>query len=267
MQRSWQFLCLALLIGSLSLVGCASTEEMPSETTETTTTTTTPTTNTTVMSFEDYKPRLQCPKPKEQKEGEEKFRCEAVIEMVIQSESEINGKSILIAVNGDDAPITAGNFVDLVERGVYDGLAFHRVIRDPEPFVAQGGDPAGKDVNVPVSALGRGGFTDPATGVRRDLPLEIKLAGDETPTYGQAKLDPSKVVLKHEKGAIAMARSQFPNSASAQFYFSLANHAFLDGDYAVFGKVTEGLDVMDKIQMGDRIKSAKVIEGADYLVK
>lgn len=261
MQRSWQFLCLALLIGSLSLVGCASTDEMQTETS------TTPATDTTVTSFENYKPRLQCPEQKKQKEGEEEFRCEAVIEMVIQSESEINGKSILIAVNGADAPITAGNFVDLVERGVYDGLAFHRVIRDPEPFVAQGGDPVGKDVNVPVSALGRGGFTDPATGVRRDLPLEIKLAGDDTPTYGQAKLDPSKVVLKHEKGAIAMARSQFPNSASAQFYFSLANHAFLDGDYAVFGKVTEGLDVMEKIQMGDRIKSAKVIEGADYLVK
>lgn len=259
MQRSWQFLCLALLIGSLSLVGCASTDEMPTETT----TTTTPTTDTTITSFETYKPRLECPEPR----GDEEFRCEAVIEMVIQSESEINGKSILIAVNGADAPITAGNFVDLVERGVYDGLAFHRVIREPEPFVAQGGDPAGKDANVPVSALGRGGFTDPATGVRRDLPLEIKLDGDETPTYGQATLDPSKVVLKHEKGAIAMARSQFPNSASAQFYFSLANHAFLDGDYAVFGKVTEGLDVMEQIQMGDRIKSAKVIEGADYLVK
>lgn len=262
MQRSWQWFCVVLLIGSLSLTGCASTEET---TTGSGTETTTSVVETAVTSFENYKPRLACPKGKEK---EEEQSCRAVVEMVLESQSsEVNGQMLTIELDGENAPITSGNFVDLVQRGVYDGLAFHRVVRDPEPFVVQGGDPVSQDRQVPISALGRGGFVDPDTGVQRDLPLEIKLAGDESPTYGKAELDPTKVVLKHEKGAIAMARSQFPNSASSQFYFSLAPNNFLNGNYAVFGKVTKGVELLDKIQAGDRIKSAKVIEGADYLVK
>lgn len=240
MQRSWQVLWAALLIGSLAIAGCSSPQSNTPEDAAT------PETTTAVNTFADYTPRL---------EGMAK------VEMIVA------GKSIIVELNGEEAPVTAGNFADLVERGVYDGLAFHRVIRDPEPFVAQGGDPMGKDTTVPVSALGQGGYTDPETGVRRDLPLEIKLSSQEDPVYGRAELNPSEVVLKHEKGAIAMARSQAPNSASAQFYFSLAEHGFLDGNYAVFGKVVEGLDVVDGIQMGDRIDSAKIIEGAENLVK
>ncbi|OKH19358.1 peptidylprolyl isomerase [[Limnothrix rosea] IAM M-220] len=240
MRHPWQVFCIAVLIGSLTLVGCAptSTPDSESSTTESTT--------TTVNPFDDYTPRL---------EGMAK------VEMVV------NGQSIVIELNGEDAPITAGNFADLVERGVYDGLAFHRVIRDPEPFVAQGGDPVGKDPSVPIAQLGRGGYVEPETGARRDLPLEIKLEGSEDPVYGRASLDGSKVTLKHEKGTIAMARSQAPNSASAQFYFTLAELSFLDGNYAVFGKVVEGIDVVDSIQMGDRIESARLIEGADNLIK
>ncbi|NJN73475.1 MAG: peptidylprolyl isomerase [Limnothrix sp. RL_2_0] len=239
MQRSWQVLWAVLLVGSLAIAGCSPQSKTPEDTT-------TPETTATINTFADYTPRL---------EGMAK------VEMIV------DGKPIIIELNGEDAPVTAGNFADLVERGVYDGLAFHRVIRDPEPFVAQGGDPMGKDASVPVSGLGRGGYTDPETGVRRDVPLEIKLSSQEVPVYGRAQLNPSEVVLKHEKGAIAMARSQAPNSASAQFYFSLAEHGFLDGNYAVFGKVVEGMDVVDGIQMGDRIESAKLIEGAENLVK
>lgn len=182
----------------------------------------------------------------------------------------INGSSIIIEVDGNNAPITAGNFVDLVEQGVYDGVAFHRVVREPDPFVVQGGDPQSQDPNFPIENLGTGGFIDPETGQERNIPLEIKLEGDEEPTYSTAlgRLagnEPPDVVLEHERGAIAMARSDAPDSASSQFYFALDEIEFLDGDYAVFGNITEGLDLIDSIEQGDRIEDAEVISGLENL--
>jgi peptidyl-prolyl cis-trans isomerase B (cyclophilin B) len=73
--------------------------------------------------------------------------------------------------------------------------------------------------------------------------------------------------LPHTKGAVAMARSQDPDSASSQFYFALDDLSFLDGNYAVFGYVTAGMNVVDQIQQGDRIESAKVTQGAENLKK
>ena len=70
-------------------------------------------------------------------------------------------------------PLTSGNFIDLVEQGVYDGTAFHRVVRSPSPFVVQGGDPQSKDPNFPVQRLGTGNFVDPKTKQPRYIPLEI----------------------------------------------------------------------------------------------
>lgn len=179
----------------------------------------------------------------------------------------VNGKPIEIEVDGTNAPITAGNFVDLVQRGVYDGLVFHRVVRQPEPFVVQGGDPQSKDPNF-GGMLGTGGFIDPATGQERFIPLEIKPQGAEEPIYGatfqQAGIAQNPA-LQHKRGAVAMARSQMPNSASSQFYFTLSDLEFLDGNYAVFGYVTEGMDVIDNIQQGDRIQSARVVSGAENL--
>ena len=185
------------------------------------------------------------------------------LEGLAKVEMVVNGSPILIEVDGENAPITAGNFVDLVERGVYDGLSFHRVVKEPQPFVVQGGDPQGN---------GTGGFVDPKTSQRRSIPLEIKLEGDEQPTYSkalgqQAGMPGSSVVLEHDRGAVAMARSQMPDSASSQFYFALSDLEFLNGDYAVFGHVIEGMDVVDNIKQGDRIESAKVVEGAENLKK
>jgi peptidyl-prolyl cis-trans isomerase B (cyclophilin B) len=185
----------------------------------------------------------------------------------------INGSPIIIEVDGNEAPITAGNFVDLVQRGVYDGLVFHRVVKDPQPFVAQGGDPQGKDPKFPASQLGTGSFIDPETSKARYIPLEIKVQGEENPTYSRplgrqtGSSAPPAVVLKHTRSAVAMARSQPPDSASSQFYIALADLDFLDGDYAVFGYVTKGMDAVDRINQGDRIQSAKVIEGAENLKK
>ena len=181
----------------------------------------------------------------------------------------VNGESVVVEVDGAQAPVTAGNFVDLVERGVYDGTVFHRVVREPQPFVVQGGDPQSTDPSVPVQQLGTGGFIDPDTQEKRFIPLEITPEGADQPIYSQTFESAGQTVkpaLRHTHGAVAMARSQFPDSASAQFYFALADLPFLDGSYAVFGYVTEGLDVVDAIQQGDVIESAAVIEGLDNLV-
>jgi len=142
---------------------------------------------------------------------------------------ETNKGSITIELYEDKAPITAGNFIDLVERGFYDGLKFHRF----EPgFVIQGGDPRGN---------GTGGFIDPQTGRERRIKLEV--------TPG----------LKHgDAGGVAMARSQDPSSASCQFYITLGPAAFLDMNYAVFGRVSDGMDAVNKLRAGDMMTSVKM---------
>lgn len=190
------------------------------------------------------------------------LRGKATIEMIVK------GSPITIEVDGSDAPITAGNFVDLVQRGVYDGLVFHRVVREPQPFVVQGGDPQSKNPNFPPEQLGTGSFTDPTTSQPRYIPLEIKPQTGDRPLYGKTfemAGTTGKPKLRHTRGAVAMARSAIPDSASSQFYIALADLAFLDGSYAVFGYVTQGMEVVDTIQQGDRIESAKVIKGADNL--
>jgi len=142
---------------------------------------------------------------------------------------ETNKGTITIELYEDKAPITAGNFIDLVGRGFYDGLTFHRY----EPgFVIQGGDPVGN---------GTGGFVDPQTGRERRIKLEV-----------------SRELPQGQAGALAMARSSNPDSASCQFYITLGPAAFLDGKHVVFGKVTEGMDVVNQIQKNDVVTSIRV---------
>lgn len=182
----------------------------------------------------------------------------------------VNNAPITIEVDGTNAPISAGNFVDLVQRKAYDGLVFHRVVREPEPFVVQGGDPQGKDPNFPAEQLGTGSWVDPKTKKPRYIPLEIKPNGAKQPIYSKTLADAgiSKApTLRHKRGAVAMARSSEADSASSQFYFALDNLPFLDGSYAVFGYVTKGMNVVDKIQQGDRIQSATVTKGIENLKK
>ncbi|MEH1796435.1 peptidylprolyl isomerase [Nostoc sp.] len=250
-----QFLLSLVLISAVMLGGCstqqvASNTSSPTSTATSTTQTTTEATSVSQTSSESVPGIAGLP------------RLEGKATVVIT----VKGSPITIEVDGTDAPITAGNFVDLVQKGVYDGLAFHRVVRDPQPFVVQGGDPKSKDPKIPADQLGTGSYIDPKTGNARYIPLEVKPKGSDTPIYNKpfdATAQP--VVLPHKQGAVAMARSQAPDSASAQFYFALADLAFLDGNYAVFGNVTQGFDVVNKIQQGDRIESAKVTQGAENL--
>lgn len=186
----------------------------------------------------------------------------ATVVMVVQN------SPITIELRGDAAPMTAGNFVDLVRRGVYDNTAFHRIVKQPEPFVVQGGDPQSSDPQFPLSKLGTGHFVDPETSQPRYIPLEILPQGADEPVYNQTFSEAgisAPPALRHQRGAVSMARAQMPNTASAQFFFALADLEFLDGNYAVFGYVTEGMPVVDRIQKGDRIQSVQVVEGWENL--
>jgi peptidyl-prolyl cis-trans isomerase B (cyclophilin B) len=141
--------------------------------------------------------------------------------------------ALKILIFRKDAPITAGNFLDLVRRGFYNGLSFHRY---EAGFLLQGGDPRGD---------GTGSYVDPQTRTERLIPLEINPA------------------LKHsEAGMLAMSRTGDPNSGSCQFYITLAPSPKLDGDYAVFGKVVEGMPVVMSIRKNDKIVHAEIKEPA-----
>lgn len=126
-----------------------------------------------------------------------------------------NGKKIKLELYPDKAPITAANFLKLAERGFYDGLTFHRVISG---FMIQGGDPLGDGTGGAEEKI-KGEFA--ANGVPNDI--------------------------KHERGVISMARGRNMNSASSQFFIVHRDAAHLDGEYAAFGRVVDGMDTVDEI--------------------
>ena len=172
-----------------------------------------------------------------------------------------------VVLDGYSAPVTAGNFVDLVQRGFYDGLEF---LRAEDFYVLQAGDPPGEDV----------GFIDPKTGEYRAIPMEVLVEGDKEPMYGitleEAGLYTEMPVLPFSAyGAVAMARPETEvNGGSSQFFFFLfepeltpAGRNLLDGRYSVFGYVTQGKEILEKIKEGDKIESAKVTQGIDNLVE
>ncbi len=178
-----------------------------------------------------------------------------------------NKGNLTVVVDGYSAPVTAGNFVDLVQRGFYDGLEF---IRAEDFYVLQTGDPPGPEQ----------GFIDPATGKYRAVPLEVLVQGDKEPIYGttleDAGLYREQPVLPFSAyGTVAMARpGAEPNGGSSQFFFFLfepeltpAGLNLLDGRYTVFGYLVEGKEVLEKLKEGDVIESAKVVKGAEKLVE
>ena len=138
--------------------------------------------------------------------------------------------TIAMQVFVNSAPNTARNFLDLVQRGFYNGLTFHRI----ENWCIQGGDPNGN---------GSGNFVDPNTGQVRYLNLEIN------PSLGH-----------NSPGVLAMARSNNPNSASCQFYITKAAMPQLNGQYAIFGHVVDGMQTVNNMGRGDRIISAQIVD-------
>ena len=126
-----------------------------------------------------------------------------------------NGDIMKAELYPEIAPNTVNNFISLVKKGFYDGIIFHRVIYG---FMLQGGDPEGTGMGGPGYSI-RGEFT--GNGFKNDL--------------------------KHTPGVLSMARTMQPNSAGSQFFIMHKNASHLDGEYAAFGKVIEGLDIVDKI--------------------
>ena len=151
---------------------------------------------------------------------------------------------IRVQLAGKDAPIHVGNFVELARKGFYDGLKFHRHVPG---FVIQGGCPNTRDLTSdevvkkagnPFAGLGTGG---PGYSIKEEY-----------------STNPNN---KHLDGALAMARSQDPNSAGSQFYLCLGPQHTLDSGYTVFGQTVEGKDVIGQLRAGDVIESV-VIENA-----
>lgn len=144
----------------------------------------------------------------------------------------------------ETAPNTVNNFISLIKKGFYNGVGFHRIIAG---FMIQGGDPDGNGMGGPGYSI-KGEFT--SNGFKNDL--------------------------KHSKGVLSMARTQIPDSAGSQFFIMHADAPHLDGEYAAFGKLTEGFDVLDKIattatDWSDRPRTPQVMEsvtvetfGTDY---
>ncbi len=122
---------------------------------------------------------------------------------------------ISLTLDADAAPITVTNFIGLAKSGFYDGLTFHRIM---DGFMIQGGDPLGNGTG----------------GAEKTIKGEFASNGVPNP-------------IAHTEGVISMARSQFKDSASSQFFIMVADAAYLDGEYAAFGHVTEGLDIVKKI--------------------
>lgn len=131
-----------------------------------------------------------------------------------------NDEKIVIELEPSTAPNTVANFISLVKKGFYDGLIFHRVVPD---FMIQGGDPSGNGTGGP------------------DYSIE-----------GEFTSNDFKNDLKHERGVISMARSNDPNSAGSQFFIMVKDTPQLDGQYAAFGKVIEGMETVDAIAAVER---------------
>ena len=126
-----------------------------------------------------------------------------------------SGSSLVVALDEKNAPLTVANFKKLVGAGFYNGLIFHRVIAG---FMVQGGDPTG-------------------TG----------MSGSKEKIKGEFLMNGVRNTLSHKRGVISMARTNDPNSASSQFFICHADANFLDGQYAAFGSVVEGIETVDEI--------------------
>ena len=168
-----------------------------------------------------------------------------------------NKGTMRIELYGDSTPLTVGNFLGLINKGIYDQTNFHRVIREPLPFFIQGGKP-----NYKVNLQGEEKIVSKTSNdinflKLRSIPLEIKLKNEDLPRYGKKIIDTkliSQIEHKHKKGSLSMARSENINSANSQFFFSLKSLPILDGRYAVFGDIINGIEILDLINEGDFIE-------------
>ena len=154
--------------------------------------------------------------------------------------------TIRVQLAGNDAPIHVGNFVELSQKGYYDGLKFHRYVPG---FVIQGGCPNTRDLSPEDVAKSAG---NPYAGL-----------GTGGPGYSIKEEYSTNPHNSHEDGALAMARSQNPDSAGSQFYFCLGAQHMLDSGYTVFGQTIEGMDVIGQLRVGDVIEHVEIENAAE----
>lgn len=150
----------------------------------------------------------------------------AYVKMTIKDKGDL-----IIELDLKEAPKTSENFLNLVKEKFYDGIRFHRVV---PKFVIQAGDPQSKTLPMGHPQLGTGG------------------------SGKNIEFEPNN--LKHKRGAIGMARARDPDSASSQFYICLEDLPQLDGNYIIFGRVVEGIEIIDQVRIGDTIEKAVVLE-------
>lgn len=205
-MKKWMTVCLAAVTAAVFMAGCGSTSDAKETAKETT---------AASSEAETTKAETAAESEKETAGHKESLDLQAAAG---KHHIEINVKdygTISVELDGDSAPITVANFMDLAEQGFYDGLTFHRIISG---FMIQGGDPMGNGMG----------------GSEREIKGEFSSNGVEND-------------LSHTRGAISMARSQMKDSASSQFFIVHEDSTFLDGEYACFGYVTDGMEVVDAI--------------------
>ena len=214
-MKKWMYIWMAALLITGSVAGCSGQSESQTETTAAADETSGSQTEAPRTTAAQSSLAQETESEGETGEAEEEEPVELVSgrhHVVINME---DYEPIMVEIYADEAPITATNFLKLAGDGFYDGLTFHRIISG---FMIQGGDPLGNSM---------GGSEETIKG-------EFASNGVENP-------------LSHTRGAISMARSQFPDSASSQFFIVQSDSTYLDGQYAAFGHVTEGMDIVDQI--------------------
>ncbi|HZT43165.1 MAG TPA: peptidylprolyl isomerase [Chthonomonadaceae bacterium] len=149
--------------------------------------------------------------------------------------------TIILELFPKAAPKTVDHFLSLVRRHFYDGVLFHRVIPG---FMAQTGDPASKKVDGAKIA---------------DIPWQEAGEKYHLGEGGSGQTVPLEATLPHDRGTLGLARASDPNSGDSQFFLNFVPNHRLDNQYTVFGKIVKGLDVLDKIHQGDRIKTMRVL--------
>lgn len=208
--------CVLVIIVLAVLLWPKGEKIQPADANSTTNTETTDTADPSTDTAEEQEPVMEDPAVITPEEAQQQAREKLESDVVYYADIDIEDYgTITVQLEPDAAPITVLNFVELAESGFYDGLTFHRIISG---FMMQGGDPLGN---------GTGGS---------DVEIEGEFANNGFTND-----------LSHTRGAISMARSMDYNSASSQFFIVHQDSTFLDGDYAVFGYVTDGMDVVDAV--------------------
>ncbi|GMH45966.1 hypothetical protein BSKO_13930 [Bryopsis sp. KO-2023] len=191
----------------------------------------------------------------------------ATLEMKIRlfgAAAEAREGTMIIVADGLNAPVSAGDFVDLAAKGFYDGMEIQRA----DGFIVQTGKPSKGEF-----------YIDPATNKERTIPFEVKVVGDKEPIYeftleDLGRFNEQPILPFNAYGTMAMARGEFDNnSASSQVFFLLkeseltpSGSNLLDGRYAVFGYIVQGQDLLGEMKVGDKIEYLKVVAGKEYLV-